>query len=212
MNTSTDRSYRTGRTWLQAAGGMQRVTLICGLLLLLFADALPGRSASARSVDQAQGSLNPAGAPAQAAPRPPRYENRNDALGLLRSYYNAVNRQEYRRAFNYWESNAFAPTFNAAAYRRFVQGYANTVSVALQTGASRSEGAAGSIYTSIPTVLVATHTDGTVHRFSGCYVMRRTRVPSSNPESAFWHIYSAQMRVTPAGVAASTLLARGCRS
>jgi hypothetical protein len=211
MNTSTDRSYRTGWKRMNAAGGMRHVAFVCGLFLLLFAVALPPRSAAAQSAGQAQGTPDPVGLAAQAAPLPPRFENRNTALGLLRSYYNAVNRREYRRAFDYIESNAFARTFNAAAYRRFAQGYANTAAVVLSTGVTRTEGAAGSVFTSIPTVLVATHTNGRVQRFYGCYVMRRTRVPSSNSESAFWHIYSARIRVAPAGVAAARLLALGCQ-
>ena len=85
--------------------------------------------------------------------------------------------------------------------------------MALYTGKTVAEGAAGSTYVSVPAVLVATHTDRSVHRFYGCYVMRRVNPGiSTDPESRFWHIYSGHMQVAPAGPSIATLLARGCRA
>ena len=138
------------------------------------------------------------------------YENRTDPVGLLRSYYNAVNRREYRRAYGYWEN----PTSSLRqSYAQFARGYADTSYVALYTGRAFAEGAAGSTYVSVPTVLVATHTDRSVHRFYGCYVMRRVNPGiSTSPAARFWHIYSGHMRVAPAGTSIATLLARGCRA
>jgi hypothetical protein len=148
--------------------------------------------------------LLPAGASLQAAPsatdnsvQAPKYDDRSDPVRLLTAYYNAVNRQEYQRAYGYWESPPRAQTL-----AQFTQGYATTKDVLLAVNSpTQFEGAAGSAYTSIPTVLVATHKDGSVHTFAGCYVARR-----SNVQDTGWHIYSASIKETPANASAAALL------
>ena len=152
--------------------------------------------------------LLPGNTSARASSHVPYYENRTDPVGLLRSYYNAVNRGEYRRAYSYWETPASSLR---QSYAQFARGYADTSYVALYTGRTFGEGAAGSTYVSIPTVLVATHTDRSVHRYYGCYVMRHVNPGiSTSPEARYWHIYSGHMQVAPAGASIATLLARGC--
>ena len=57
--------------------------------------------------------------PAEAA-----YDNPNSPVDLLASYYNAIDRQEYQRAYGYWE-------MPPSSYDQFAQGYADTASVEL---------------------------------------------------------------------------------
>ncbi|GAC1553553.1 MAG: hypothetical protein NVS4B8_28000 [Herpetosiphon sp.] len=151
-------------------------------------------------------------AAAPQAARLPFYENRDDPRGLLRSYYNAINRREYRRAYRYWEQGATGISANDQTYRQFVNGYSDTRSVRLLTGRETGGGAAGSVYVAIPTVLIVTRTDGTIHRFSGCYVMRRRNMGlgGAQPENRYWHIYKGIIHVARAGASDSSLLQHGC--
>ena len=84
----------------------------------------------------------PAAALAQAQPIPspaPNYfDNRSNAVVALQSYFNAINRQEYARAYGYWESASAAGSF-----AQFQAGYADTQSVLLTTGAVTGDAGAG---------------------------------------------------------------------
>ena len=134
----------------------------------------------------------------------PKYDSRESPVDLLASYINAINRREYLRAWNYWES---APN---PSYEDFAAGYATTDSVFLVLNPSTFVGAAaGSMYQSVPVLLIARHTDGSQHNFVGCYVTRRTN-PEMDPASAGWSLYSATVSPTPANSSNATLLAEAC--
>lgn len=138
----------------------------------------------------------------------PAYEHRRGSpIAFLISYYNAINREEYRRAYQYWESPGSGLPSQPADYSSFVQGYADTVSVAVTFGSPASSGAAGSIYASVPTVIMATHTDGTVHTFAGCYIVRHTNPGiDPSPTAELWRIYNAMIAPATAGATAAELL------
>jgi hypothetical protein len=134
----------------------------------------------------------------------PFYEDRSGPLQLLVSYYNAINRREYQRAYGYWET----PT---SPYAQFVQGYADTQSVTLLVGTPATEGAAGSTFGTVPVVLIAQHNNNTTQTFSGCYVTRRTNPGiSPDPNAVLWRIYGATIQEAPANVPYATLLAQPC--
>lgn len=136
------------------------------------------------------------------------YEDRGDPVRLLASYYNAVNRGEYERAWSYWESPP------SASYEDFAEGYAETASVLLAVSPpTRVEGAAGSVYAAVPTLLVSTHMDGSQHAFVGCYVARRTNpgVLEGSTDTDWW-LYSATITATPGNTTDATLLADACES
>ena len=98
---------------------------------------------------------------------PPYLDDRSDATALLRSYYNAINRKEYARAWGYFGDDKPARDFDA-----FARGYADTDSVELRTGTASEEGAAGSVYFQLPVAIRATGADGADKVFAGCYVAR----------------------------------------
>ncbi len=110
--------------------------------------------------------------------------NWNDPAALVSSYYNAVNRREYERAWSYWERTG-GPNTPPASIADFVRGYANTTAVDVTTGPVRGEGAAGTIYFPVPAVLAARQTDGAVARFFGCYLLTRTNVDTGNASPPF---------------------------
>lgn len=136
----------------------------------------------------------------------PLYNDRKDPVRLLASYFNAVNRQEYQRAWEYWE-NPPSPS-----YEDFVQGYADTASVLLAVRPpTLIEGAAGSQYAAVPSLLIATHTDASVHAFVGCYVAWRANPGlSSASAEAGWSLDRASVSAIPGHAADATLLEQAC--
>jgi hypothetical protein len=98
-------------------------------------------------------------------------DDRSDPVVLIRSLYNAINRQEYARAWSYF---ANPPAEDLDAY---AAGYSDTSGVELRTGLPSEEGAAGSIHYRLPVAIEAHGTDGSTRVFSGCYELRM-----ANPE------------------------------
>jgi hypothetical protein len=135
--------------------------------------------------------------------RPP-YDDRGGAVRLLASYFNAVNRQEYQRAWEYWEN---PPN---TSYEDFVQGYADTASVLLAVQPpTQYDGAAGSEYAAVPTLLLATHVDGSQHAFVGCYVARHPLSDMAAVDVG-WSLYRGTVAATPGNQPDATLLDGAC--
>jgi hypothetical protein len=133
------------------------------------------------------------------------YENLNSPVELLASYYNGINRQEYQRAYGYWET---PPN----SYDEFVAGFADTTSVqVIVQPPTRVEGAAGSLYVEIPVILIALHKDSSRHTFAGCFVTRKSNLqPPDIPEEDVWHLYQAEVEAVPNEAAIPALLAQAC--
>jgi hypothetical protein len=91
-------------------------------------------------------------------------DNRSDAVTLMSSFVNAINRKEYIRAFSYWETPP-------GTYDSFAAGYTTTASVTAQFGAVATDHGAGQIYYSLPLALKATQMDNSLKTYVGCYVM-----------------------------------------
>lgn len=126
------------------------------------------------------------------AQQPPAYlDDRSDAASLMRSYYNAVNRQEYARAYGYF-------TEPPADYTAFAAGYADTASVELLLGEAVSEGAAGSVYTALPMAIRATDTAGETSVFAGCATIRQLQAAIQDPPFRPIQIDTAHLSATDA--------------
>ncbi len=127
------------------------------------------------------------------------YNDRSDPTRLLASYYDAVNTRDFARAYDYWESPP-----GGASLEQFARGYINTKSVQFAlTPPTRFEGAVGSVYAGVPTVIVATQIDGSTQTFTGCYSARR-----SNINNTGWRIYNARVGAAATDASAATLLQR----
>jgi hypothetical protein len=161
--------------------------------------AAPGDVADAKLLDLACAAQTPAGPPAS-------YEDRDDPIRLLASYFNAVNVREFQRAWGYWD----APP--NPSYLDFIQGYADTVHVLLVVSPLvRVSAAAGTMYAEIPTLLVARHADGSEHVFFGCYVSRRPNQQGPGGETVGnWSLFDATVSAAPGNVAEATLLTAAC--
>ena len=102
-------------------------------------------------------------------------DNRSSAEELVRSLYNAVNNHDYARAFDYF---ATPPTKDFAIFQA---GYQHTARVDVITGEITGDGAAGSTYLSVPTIIKATDDKGTTKIFTGCYTIRQVNGPIQEP-------------------------------
>ena len=102
----------------------------------------------------------------------------------------------------------------ASFYEDFTRGYAETASVQLIVEPpTHISGAAGSLYSEVPTVIVARNRDGSERIFVGCYVTRKSNLhPSDIPKEEVWRIYRASMSPAAAGSAIPKLLAQACRN
>ena len=94
-------------------------------------------------------------------------DDRSNAAALVQSLYNAINRKEFGRAWDYFGEHKPARDYDA-----FVAGYANTKEVRVLTGDVSSEGAAGSSFYYVPVAIQAFNEDGSESVFAGCYTAR----------------------------------------
>jgi hypothetical protein len=108
-------------------------------------------------------------------------DNRSDPVSVLQSLCNAINRQEYVRAYSYWGSGNGGQ--GIPPFEQFVQSYSDTLSVTLSVGPVGGSGAAGSYYYLVPAVLRVTKVDGTVWTFAGCYTLHQANpdIPAMPP-------------------------------
>ena len=115
------------------------------------------------------------------------------AADVVRRYYAALAARDYKAAYVLWSGRGEASkqTFDA-----FQAGFASTRSTSVDVEqAGEVEGAAGSLYISIPVSVHAELNDGVKQEFSGSYVLRRVNdVEGSSQEQRSWRIYSASLR------------------
>ena len=122
------------------------------------------------------------------AAEPAYLDDRSDAASLVKSFYNAINRQEYSRAWDY-----FGETKPAADFDAFVKGFATTERVEVVTGAVSAEGAAGSQFYTVPVAIVAFGKSGGEAVFAGCYTTRLADPRIQEPPFVSLHIETARM-------------------
>ena len=115
-----------------------------------------------------------------------------EAVQVIRDYYSAINRQDYRQAYLAWDRNGAA---SGQSFEQFKQGFANTTSTTITVGEpSRVDAAAGSLYIRIPVTIAAVTKDGTQEQFRGSYALRRANSGlNSMPEPRRWYLNSAKI-------------------
>lgn len=137
-------------------------------------------------------------------------DDRSTAEAVIESYYNAINRQEYVRAYSYWEPEAAESEL--PPFEEFQEGYAQTVSVDLTIGTVTSDAGAGQLYYAVPVALVAEQTDGTTQTFVGCYQLHLAN-PAAQGEPPFrpMGIRSASIDQVPNDADIPSLLETACQ-
>ncbi|HWJ89020.1 MAG TPA: hypothetical protein VNS12_13200 [Pelagibacterium sp.] len=152
-------------------------------------------------------------APAQDEPvlDNPYYDDRSTAAAVIESLYNAINRQEYLRAWSYFEHPSEQTDQQALQddFEAFAAGYENTSSVRLLVGPEITEGAAGTIYYALPVAIEATNSDGALESFAGCYTLRQAQ-PSVQATPPFRPLAIVKGDLQPAQGPLETILPGIC--
>ena len=132
-------------------------------------------------------------AAAPVPPTPPREASVRAALQVVRDYYAAVSRRDYRAAYAIWHGTQ--------SYAHFRKGYARTRSARVTfLKPVRSDGAAGSIFVELPVRVDSVLRSGARQHFVGSYTLRRVNdVPGSTAAQRRWHIEGARLKPMPAG-------------
>lgn len=110
-------------------------------------------------------------------------DDRSTPQKLLESYYNAVNRKEYARAYSYYAQDTQEADFN-----NYAKGYETTQSVTIKLGSTQPDPGAGQIYWTLPVAVESTLDDGKKQVYTGCYTISMTNpamqeVPPFKPMS-----------------------------
>lgn len=114
------------------------------------------------------------------------------AADAVRLYYDAINAHDYPVAYAQWGGEGQA---SGKSYADFARGFANTVSVKVSAREQPVEGAAGSLFATVPVTVDAVLADGRRQRFTGTYVVRRVAdVDGSTAEQRRWHLQSAALK------------------
>ncbi|PYE84263.1 hypothetical protein [Pseudoroseicyclus aestuarii] len=136
---------------------------------------------------------------AASAEKPPYRDDRTSAASVVRSYYNAIDRDEFARAWAYWQQPPASTSFTS-----FADGYDGAASTRVVLGTDRTEGAAGSLYHRIPVVIAATSDAGDTGIFAGCFTLRLADPTIQEPPFQPLGITAATLMPVPDG-AATTL-------
>jgi hypothetical protein len=114
-----------------------------------------------------------------------------DAVQLIRNYYRWINQKKYEGAFGIWEKREDGNAANGQSFKKFENGFSDTVSVSVEIGEpGEIEGATGSNYIEIPVVISTMTKSGQAQKFAGTYTMRS----SNMADDKSWYIYSAKVR------------------
>ena len=109
-------------------------------------------------------------------------DDRSTPEQLVLSYYNAIDRSEYARAYGYYGPED-APKFDAWQFH-----YDDVVRTDVTFGEMAQEGAAGSIYYQLPVTVTLEHAGGDKHVERGCFSIRWVN-PANQAEPPFQPIY-----------------------
>lgn len=114
------------------------------------------------------------------------------AADVVRRYYAAVNARDYATAWAQWGDDGRP----GQTYATFERGFAHTRATRVTVGdLPPAEGAAGSIYQTVPVTVEATTDTGARQRFAGDYVVRRVNdVDGASAAQVRWHLESATLR------------------
>jgi hypothetical protein len=132
-------------------------------------------------------------------------DDRSSPAAVLRSLFNAINRHEYARAYGYWDEGSEVLPFD-----EFEAGYAETDTVAIQTGLITSDAGAGNLFYRVPTALTVQTTGGETQTFVGCYVLHLSQPAIQGVPYRPIGIRQAEVSAVAAGADIPALLETAC--
>lgn len=115
------------------------------------------------------------------------------ATDVVLRYYEAINARDFATAYSQWGGDGAA---SGKSFDAFRSGFAHTRSTTVTPGpAGQIEGAAGSLYVTVPVTVDAVLDDGTRQRFKGEYSLRRVNgVDGATAEQLRWKLASASLK------------------
>jgi hypothetical protein len=117
-----------------------------------------------------------------------------DAVAVIRDYYDAINSGDFVRAYGLWSDGGRSSGQSAP---QFAAGFADITGVSVEIQSPGAvDAAAGSRYIEVPVAITTTRRDGSQHRLTGTYTLRRAVVDGATPEQRQWRIGSADLRET----------------
>ncbi len=133
-------------------------------------------------------------------------DDRSTPAALMLSYFNAINRHEYLRAYSYYTNFT-----EIGSLEQFTDGYSDTQSVSVVIGDIYNEGAAGSIYSTVPVIINTASNTGTVQKYSACYVLRLPQPGNfGEPPITPRHIERSTAQSVPLATPDAEVLAAAC--
>ena len=124
-----------------------------------------------------------------AAPLPP--VDVADPTTLLRSYFDAINRREFARAYSYWNHLGQS---SQQSFAQFEQGFATTKQVKVDLGTPQENAGAGNVWADVPVTIVATQDDGSTRVDTATYTAHRANIPPF--DQLGWRIEGAKVTGT----------------
>jgi hypothetical protein len=164
---------------------MHRGTIIAaGAIALLLAGCDAGDGTGKRAPAAPAGAADQA---ASAPPAPARPLTEAGPADIVRHYYALIGERRYGEAWKLWGDGGKASGRTAAA---FAAAFADVKHCAATVGPPGAiEGAAGSLYVTVPVEVNGEKVDGAPIHIAGEVTLRRVNnVPGSTPEQRQWHI------------------------
>jgi len=144
---------------------------ICALVCIAIAgtgaaSGAPARNASQSSTEAAFDAVDHVLARKDLNDIPDYRDDRSTSESLVMSFYNAINRGEFSRAYGYYAEET-RPDFVT-----WVRGYQDTRSIKVITGPGEGDPGAGTLYWHQPVAIEAESYDGERTVYGGCYEIR----------------------------------------
>jgi hypothetical protein len=134
-------------------------------------------------------------------------DDRSTPSLVIVSLFNAINRQEYLRAYNYWTD----PANSLGSFTSYAAGYQDTASVGLVFGQISGDAGMSQIHFTVPVILKATARNGTHSNFAACYIVHETSPDVYGaPPFAPMGIDQGSAKVADMNASDSSVLATAC--
>jgi hypothetical protein len=124
----------------------------------------------------------------------------------MKSYFNAINRHEYLRAYSYWRD----PAVSQGTFEQFQAGYADTSDVTLQFGQIGGDVGAGQMYYSVPMLLTERTNAATTKSYAACYILHLSQPALQEPPFQGLTIERGKATVIGSDVDSNNALATAC--
>jgi hypothetical protein len=136
-------------------------------------------------------------------------DDRSTPSQLIVSLYNAIDRREYLRAYDYWDD----PANTLGDYNAYAAGYQETASVDLVFGQITGEPGMSQVYYTVPVILKATDTHGVRTNYAACYVVHSVSAGVlGGPPFIPMSIYNGSAVVSDLHASDASLLATTCQA